>query len=53
MFKFLPSYIFILETHLSTEECERQIKANTEEKKPFRLSWKAPVCSKRYIVNKI
>jgi hypothetical protein len=49
MFKFLPSFNLILESHLSAEECERQIRAHAEEKKPFKFSWKAPIYSKRYI----
>jgi len=49
MFKFLPSYNFMLESHLNAEECERKIREYSEEKKAFKMAWKAPVYSKPYI----
>ncbi len=49
MFKLLPSYSFVLNSHLCAEECKRKIREFSEEKKTFKLDWKAPVYSKSYI----
>jgi hypothetical protein len=49
MFKILPSQNLILHSPLTAVECENKLREFTEEMKPFKLSWKAPIYSKRYI----
>jgi hypothetical protein len=49
MFKILPSQSLILHSPLTAVECENKLREFTEEMKPFKLSWKAPIYSKCYI----
>lgn len=49
MFKILPSETTVFHSPLRAEICLQNLANQTEEKKPFKLVWKAPVYSKPYI----
>jgi hypothetical protein len=49
MFKILPSKNIVFHSPLSAEICLQNLANKTEEKKAFKLDWKAPVYSKPYI----
>ena len=49
MFKILPSETIVFNSPLSAEICLQNLANKTEEKKAFKLGWRAPVYSKPYI----